>query len=91
MLPVNLDVQLGHTLDGLSHGHAQSGDMVKLLKQHVLSVLCMCRVSFSPSSSPLRFVLSMYDLDGTWLGLKDWTVQLQTCGANVDEASLWTR
>jgi hypothetical protein len=54
-------------------------------------VLVLHRVSFSSSSAPLRFVLSVYEIDGTWLGLSNWTHQLQTCGANVKEASVWTR
>lgn len=51
----------------------------------------LCRVSMRTSAAPLQFVLSAYDINGTWLGLHNWTLQFQVCGARVQEASKWTR
>jgi len=48
-------------------------------------------VGLATGSPPLRLVLSTFDLDGTWLGLRDWTVQLQVCGNSVQNADAWTR
>ena len=68
----------------------------KLFTQ-LLSVRCMCRVTFSGGSqasnvvSSLSFVLSTYALNGTWLGLRNFTSQLQLCGAQRPEASAWRR
>ena len=45
----------------------------------------------SVSAPSLRFVLASYDINGTWLGLHNWTLQLQACGGSTREASLWTR
>lgn len=50
-----------------------------------------CRVSMSASSPALQFVLASYDINGTWLGLHNWTTQLQVCGGSTHEAALWTR
>ena len=46
---------------------------------------------FAPGAPPLRLVLSVYDLNGTWLGLRNWTGQLQVCGAPVGDADAWNR
>ncbi|KAI8463954.1 MAG: Meckelin [Monoraphidium minutum] len=48
-------------------------------------------VSLAPDAPRLRLVLSEFDLDGTWLGLADWGVQLQACGAGAGAADAWTR
>ncbi|GBF95222.1 meckelin [Raphidocelis subcapitata] len=48
-------------------------------------------VSLATGSAPLRLVLARFDTDGTWLGLVDWSVQLQVCGAGVENAGAWTR
>jgi hypothetical protein len=45
----------------------------------------------SASAPALQFVLATYDINGTWLGLQNWTLQLQTCGGSSREAALWTR
>jgi hypothetical protein len=54
------------------------------------AVYCI-RVSFSAAAPALQFVLATYDINGTWLGLHNWTVQLQVCGARLQEAAKWTR
>jgi hypothetical protein len=50
-----------------------------------------CRVGVSKKTPPLHFVLSTYDLNGTWLGVKNWTLQMQACGADVKEADIWSK
>lgn len=45
----------------------------------------------SAAAPALQFVLATYDINGTWLGLQNWTLQLQACGGNAREAALWTR
>jgi hypothetical protein len=45
----------------------------------------------STSAPSLQFVLAGYDINGTWLGLHNWTLQLQVCGGATREAALWTR
>lgn len=45
----------------------------------------------SVSAPALQFVLSTYDINGTWLGLHNWTLQLQACGGSGRDAALWTR
>jgi meckelin len=45
----------------------------------------------STSAAPLAFVLSAYDINGTWLGMQSWTLQFQVCGAQIEEAAKWTR
>lgn len=57
----------------------------------LLADCCCNRVSFSASVSALQFVLASYDINGTWLGLHNWTLQLQACGGHAREAALWTR
>uniref|UniRef100_A0A383WB01 Meckelin n=1 Tax=Tetradesmus obliquus TaxID=3088 RepID=A0A383WB01_TETOB len=49
------------------------------------------QVSMSTSAAPLAFVLSVYDINGTWLGMHNWTLQFQVCGARIEEAAKWTR
>jgi meckelin len=44
----------------------------------------------STSAAPLAFVLSAYDINGTWLGMHNWTLQFQVCGARIEEAAKWT-
>lgn len=60
---------------------------------HMAAALSMCaaRVSMSTSAAPLAFVLSVYDINGTWLGMHNWTLQFQVCGARIEEAAKWTR
>lgn len=43
------------------------------------------------SAPPLRFVLAAYDINGSWLGVHNWTLQLQLCGGAAGEAGMWTR
>jgi hypothetical protein len=45
----------------------------------------------SVSAPSLQFVLASYDINGTWLGLHNWTLQLQVCGGSAQEAAMWTR
>jgi hypothetical protein len=40
--------------------------------------------------SELSFVLSVYSINGSWLGYWNWTSQLQLCGAHASESSKWT-
>lgn len=46
-----------------------------------------CRVQFRDgniaegTASVLPFVLSVYQLNGTWLGYLNWTTEFQLCGA----------
>lgn len=46
-------------------------------------------MSIAKGAPPLRFVLATYDLSGAWLGLANWTVQLQACGGPTDHAAAW--
>lgn len=45
----------------------------------------------STTAPSLQFVLAAYDINGTWLGLHNWTLQLQACGGHASEAALWIR
>lgn len=62
-----------------------------LCDRPLLPVTLLCRVSMSAAAPALQFVLATYDINGTWLGLQNWTLQLQACGGNAREAALWTR
>lgn len=39
----------------------------------------------------LRFVLSAYTLNGTWLGYQQWNKQFQLCGMRKWESSKWQK
>lgn len=47
-------------------------------------------MSLASGAPPLRLVLATFDLDGTWLGLANWTTQLQACGGAAGAADAWT-
>jgi hypothetical protein len=48
-------------------------------------------VSLGHSAPRLRLMLATFDLNGSWLGLREWGGQLQVCGAPVGSANAWTR
>ncbi|KAK9819713.1 hypothetical protein WJX72_001576 [[Myrmecia] bisecta] len=43
------------------------------------------------AASRLDFVVSMYALNGTWLGLRNVTTQLQLCGGETQQLASWHR